>query len=69
MNLRHISQTLEKAGVVFEQGLTEKEIRDAESAYGFIFPPDLKAFLTFRLPVGSSPIVTKKYICTISHGR
>lgn len=45
---------LEKAGVVFADGLTDFEVRVAEESFGFSFPPDLKAFLMFALPTGKS---------------
>lgn len=37
--------TLRNDGVDFEPGLTDAEVADAESRYGFRFPPDLRAFL------------------------
>lgn len=42
---------LEEAGVEFAGGLTESEVERAEAAYGFRFPPDLRAFITHALPV------------------
>ena len=45
---------LEKAGVTLEPGLTESEILNAEERYSFKFPPDLRAFLSFALPIGDS---------------
>lgn len=51
MNLDFYKTTLEKAGVVFDSGLTETEILAAEDFYNFNFPPDLKEFLMSALPV------------------
>jgi hypothetical protein len=42
---------LEKAGVTFEKGMSFVEIRQIETDYNFCFPPDLKEFLMFALPV------------------
>ncbi|HXG66624.1 MAG TPA: SMI1/KNR4 family protein [Blastocatellia bacterium] len=42
---------LEQAGVLFEPGLSQAEIRQIEEEYHFKFPPDLKDFLMFALPV------------------
>lgn len=49
---------LERAGVVFEPGLSDAEIRDTERRFGFRFPPDLAAFLQVALPVelGANPV-------------
>jgi hypothetical protein len=44
---------LERAGVVFERGMSSVEIRQIETDYNFCFPPDLKEFLMFALPVSS----------------
>lgn len=38
-------------GVTFAAGLTEGECRAAEERYGFVFPPDLRWFLTSWLPI------------------
>jgi len=51
MNLDFYKTTLEKAGVIFESGLNGTEILAAEQFYNFIFPPDLREFLMFALPV------------------
>jgi hypothetical protein len=42
---------LEQAGIVFEEGLSRGEICQIEADYNFNFPPDLKEFLMFALPV------------------
>jgi hypothetical protein len=39
-------------GVVFKDGLSEKEMQQAERTFGFRFPPDLKALLRTAMPVG-----------------
>ncbi|MDQ6788256.1 MAG: SMI1/KNR4 family protein [Acidobacteriota bacterium] len=45
---------MEKAGVKFDKGLSVSEIKEIEAKYEFIFPPDLKEFLQFSLPIGKS---------------
>lgn len=52
MQLEHIKTGLETAGVSFAPGLTSSEIRAAEARFGFIFPPDLRNFLMFAMPIG-----------------
>lgn len=54
MNLNFYRGNLEKAGVVFDSGLTEKEVANTEIFYDFKFPPDYKEFLMFALPVSNS---------------
>ena len=44
--------TLRDLGVEFEAGLTDAEVGNAETRYGFQFPPDLRAFLQAGLPRG-----------------
>jgi hypothetical protein len=51
MDLQYYKEVLERAGVVFEAGLSQAEIQELEQRYGFVFPPDLKDFLMFALPV------------------
>lgn len=51
MNIEYYRDVLEKAGVHFAQGLSEGEVRRTQSRYGFVFPPDLRDFLMFALPV------------------
>jgi hypothetical protein len=43
---------LKRAGVVVESGLAEEEFLRVEGEFGFMFPPDLRAFLGAGLPVG-----------------
>jgi hypothetical protein len=42
---------LESAGVEFADGLSRDEIEATQSKYGFVFPPDLRAFLEYALPI------------------
>lgn len=51
VNLEKIVKIMQKAGVVFEKGLSAKEVVLAEKKFGFKFPEDLKQFLRFALPV------------------
>jgi len=51
MDLEHYKDVLSRAGVTFEQGLSSQEIQRIEEEYAFRFPPDLKAFLKFALPI------------------
>ena len=50
-NLAHTKTALEKAGIHFDDDLSWAEIYHIEKHYGFAFPPDLKEFLSFGLPV------------------
>jgi len=50
MNLQYYKEILERAGVVFESGLSQAEIQELERQYAFAFPSDLKDFLMFALP-------------------
>jgi hypothetical protein len=52
--LKILKSRLEEKDVSFEAGLTDIEIAGIESFYGFKFPPDLKAFLQFALPVSKN---------------
>ena len=52
MNFSIVKEKLQEAGVIFERGLSEAEIQFVEQSFGFQFPPDLKAFLSFALPTG-----------------
>lgn len=51
MDLAYYRSRLEEAGVVFEPGLTAVEVACAERTYALRFPPDLRQFLMFALPV------------------
>jgi hypothetical protein len=49
--LKTLVRHLEEKGISFAVGLSDTEINEIESSYGFHFPPDLKAFLQYALPV------------------
>ncbi len=51
MDLKLFKEKLEKFGVIFEAGLNDKEILFAEQKYQFKFPPDLKQWLQYALPI------------------
>lgn len=44
---------LKADGVSFDAGLTDEEVAEVEQAFGFRFPPDLRAFLQTALPVSA----------------
>jgi len=52
MTLDQMKAGLERAGVSFAPGLSPRELRVAEARYDFEFPPDLRSFLAFAMPVG-----------------
>ncbi|MDQ0201952.1 SMI1/KNR4 family protein [Neobacillus ginsengisoli] len=51
MDSVQIVNKLTEKGVKFTTGLTHKEIDEIEVLYNIQFPPDLKEFLTFALPI------------------
>jgi hypothetical protein len=51
MDLLLLKSLLEQARVRFAPGLTAAEFRKIEGTYSFIFPPDLREFLAYALPV------------------
>jgi hypothetical protein len=51
MNHEYYNYHLKKAGVIFAPGLSPDEIQSIEQEYHFQFPPDLKEFLMFALPI------------------
>jgi len=51
MDLFECKTRLSEAGVRFDQGLTCEELSQIERDFGFVFPPDLRAFLVFALPI------------------
>jgi hypothetical protein len=51
VNFVYYKNKLEEAGVIFDIGMNESEIAAAENFYKFKFPPDIKDFLMFALPV------------------
>src|SRR5215216_2736717 len=51
MDLAYCKERLSAAGVSFDAGLTAEEFSAIERDYGFCFPPDLRKFLGYALPV------------------
>jgi len=51
MDLAFYKDRLSAAGVSFDDGLTDEEFSTIEREYGFHFPPDLREFLSYALPV------------------
>jgi hypothetical protein len=51
MDLAYCKDRLSAAGVLFDSGLTLDEFSAIEREYGFCFPPDLREFLGYALPV------------------
>tara|TARA_R110000850_G_scaffold18381_14_gene56126 strand:- start:2047 stop:2670 length:624 start_codon:yes stop_codon:yes gene_type:complete len=49
--IRTAVELMENRGVHFETGLTDQEVEQTETTFGFRFPPDLRAFLQTALPV------------------
>src|SRR5215467_6996420 len=52
--LNLLIQRLRIWGQQFEPGLTDDEVAAIEQTYRFRFPPDLRQFLQFTLPVSRS---------------
>ena len=53
MELDYYIRKMRRAGVTFEDGLSEEEIERIQVMYDFVFPQDLKSFLQFALPVSN----------------
>jgi hypothetical protein len=51
MDVAYCKDRLIAAGVSFDRGLTSKELTAIEKDFGFVFPPDLKEFLNYALPI------------------
>lgn len=51
MDLPYYREVLVRADVVFESGLSHAEVQELQGRYGFAFPPDLREFLMFALPI------------------
>lgn len=49
--LKSVVDHMRDQGIGFESGLTDDEIWAVEAQYEFRFPPDLRLFLSFALPV------------------
>ena len=54
MDLAFCKDRLSSAGVSFDAGLTPDEFAAIEHEYGFRFPPDLREFLGYALPVSEN---------------
>ena len=46
-----MKQKLEKAGIAVEPGMTAAQLDRAEAVFGFRFPREIRAFLSFAVPV------------------
>jgi len=53
MQIQIIKKKLETAGVIFTSGLSDIELKGIEDKYHFCFPPDLREFLSFSLPISN----------------
>lgn len=49
--LKTLVEQLEEKDISFAVGLSDTEIKEIEPIFRFNFPPDLKAFLQYALPV------------------
>jgi len=49
--LKNLVNHLQDQNIEFEDGLSNEEIARVQTTFNFIFPPDLKAFLQFALPI------------------
>ncbi len=58
--LKSVVDGLRVFGERFASGLTDSEVGEIETKYGFLFPPDLRAFLQFALPVSTSWVNWRK---------
>lgn len=45
-------RVMRNGGIAFAPGLTAQQIQAAETEHGFNFPPDLRSFLEYALPLG-----------------
>ena len=54
MNWTPIFDSLKQRGVLFASGLTDSEIAAIQQQFGFQFPPDLREFLQYSLPISNS---------------
>lgn len=52
MNNDLMIKRLKKAGLCFDKGLSDIEIKEIESAFGFRFPKEIASFLSCAYPVG-----------------
>jgi hypothetical protein len=53
MDEQHLSLVFSKIERLCQltPGLSDSEVKDVEAEYAFVFPPDLRAFLQYKLPV------------------
>jgi hypothetical protein len=54
MDIEMVVTKLKTKGVGFAEGLSEKELQHIETINNFRFPPDLRTFLNYALPVSDS---------------
>ncbi len=50
-SIQTVHAQLREQGIPFEEGLTAAEISGFETLYTLVFPPDLREFLSYGLPV------------------
>lgn len=53
LKIDYYNDKLKAAGVKFENGLSSLEIRNIESKYKILFPPDLKEYLSYEMPISN----------------
>lgn len=56
MDCAYIVNLLKRRGIKCAEGLNDQEVSEIEARYDFRFPPDLKEFLMYALPL-SNPFV------------
>ncbi len=49
--INHLILHLRSKGILFVDGLSDEELQEVEAKFGFVFPPDLRAFLQSMLPI------------------
>lgn len=54
MDNNQMIERLKKAGISFESGMSKAELDRAETVFQFHFPKEIREFLSFGVPVGSS---------------
>lgn len=45
-------ERLKKSGLLFDRGLSDTEIKEIETTFGFRFPKEIASFLSCAYPVG-----------------
>lgn len=48
--LEIVFKKLRKKGIILENGLSDFEFKAVEALFGFVFPPDIRLFLSVQLP-------------------